>query len=97
MLTVGRQFLAIILEDLAGKILSVNKVGVRMIAAKGATCGDLSTCLLAQAILTRKLTNRSFLTHRMTETTVCILYSLFASLGFVMEQRCCLSCCTSQL
>ena len=43
MLTVGRQFLAIILEELGGKIMSVNKEGVRLIAAKGATCGDLST------------------------------------------------------
>ena len=31
-------------------------------------------CLLAQAILTRKLTNLSFLTHRMTESH----YNLFA-------------------
>ena len=43
MLTVGRQFLAIILEELGGKIMSVNKEGVRLIAAKGATCGDLPT------------------------------------------------------
>ena len=31
------------------KIMSVNKEGVRMIAAKGATCGDLSTSLSASS------------------------------------------------
>ena len=54
-------------------------------------------CQLAQAILARKLTNRSFLTHRMTETTVCVLYNVFASLSFVTQQRCCLFCFTSHL
>ena len=49
MLTVGRQFLAIILEELGGKITSVNKEGVRMIAANGATCGGLSTSLSASS------------------------------------------------
>ena len=29
--------------------MSVNKEGVRMIAAKGATCGDLSTSLSARS------------------------------------------------
>ena len=49
MFTVGRQCLAIILEELGGKTMSVNKEGVRMIAAKGATCGDLSTSLSASS------------------------------------------------
>ena len=39
----------IILEELQGKIMSVNKEGVRMIAAKEATCGDLSTSLSANS------------------------------------------------
>ena len=39
----------IILEELRGKIMSVNKEGVRMIAAKDATCGDLSTSLSASS------------------------------------------------
>ena len=69
--------------------MSVNKVGVRMIAAKGPLVAICPLpCLLAQAILTRKLTNLSFLTHRMTETTVCVLYYSIVSLSFVMEQRC---------
>ena len=41
--------LATILEELGVKIMSVNKEGVRMIAAKGATCGDLSTSLSASS------------------------------------------------
>ena len=49
MLTEGRQFLAIILEELGGKMMSVSKEGVRMIAAKGAICGDLSTSLSASS------------------------------------------------
>ena len=45
MLTGGRHFFVIILEELGGKIMSMNKEGMRMIAAKRATCGNLSTCL----------------------------------------------------
>ena len=42
-----KTILAIILEELGGKIMFVNKEGVRMIAAKEATCDDLSTSLSA--------------------------------------------------
>ena len=45
-------------ENLGGKIISVNKEGLCIIAAEGplgAICP--LPCLLAQAILTRKLTN----------------------------------------
>ena len=44
MLTVGRQFLARIWEE-----NNVREQGVCMIAAKGATCGDLSTSLSASS------------------------------------------------
>ena len=47
-------------------------------------------CLLAEGVLARKLTNRSFLTHRITEATVCVLNIVFVSLSFVTEQLCCL-------
>ena len=36
-------------ENLGGKIISVNKDGVCIVAAKGATCGDLSTSLSASS------------------------------------------------
>ena len=72
--------------------MSVSKEGVRMIAAKGTTCGDLSTCcLLAQATLVRKLMNQYFVTKRTMETMVCVLDNLFASLSFMTVQQCCLS------
>ena len=72
------------------KVMSVNEEGVRMIAAKMATCGDLSTslsALLAQAILTKKLTSISFLTHRMTETTVCVIYYSIIRFACFVEFR----------
>ena len=46
MLTEGRQFLAIILEESGENIMSVKPEGVRMIAAKGATCGDFAHFLV---------------------------------------------------
>ena len=49
MLTVGRHFLAILLEELGRKRVSVNKGSECMIAAKEATCGDLSTSLSASS------------------------------------------------
>ena len=42
-------------------------------------------CRLAQAILTRKVTNRYSLTRRTMERTVSVLEDLFFSLSFVLE------------
>ena len=74
-----------------GRKTAVIKKGVRMIAAKSppprrplvAICP--LPCRLAQAILTRKVTNRYSLTRRTMERTVSVLEDLFFSLSFVLE------------
>ena len=76
-----------------GRKTAVIKKGVRMIAAESppppprrplvAICP--LPCRLAQAILTRKVTNRYSLTRRTMERTVSVLEDLFFSLSFVLE------------
>ena len=43
--------------------MSVNNEGVRMIAAKGATCGDLSTSLSASSSNTGQEADESIFPH----------------------------------